>query len=1614
MKAIILFLLTLNCYAAFIEFDHHAAAGGGGGGAVDSVFGRSGDVTAFPGDYSASLITNTPSGDIISTDVQNAINELDTEKLASTDSDGDTKIQVEENGADEDKIRFDTAANERMIIDENGAIGVGTSAPASTSILDITSTEKGVLVPRMTTLQRTTNITAPIESLLVYDTDLQAYLYYDAAQTVWRVLGRDSYDLDGNTGIVLDSNADEDKIRFNTAGAEAVIIDDAGSVGIGTSAPAATAALDITSTTKGAVLPRMTTVQREAIAATVGLIVYDTDLSRYYYNDGVSWFPLDNGIGHGALGPYSFSITNGGADISLDAETQFNFQRVNPTTGAIENALVTIPANTVVSTFTKVGANDIKYVSAKYDWDLQDVSYEQNLNPNNVNIGTEILLTGPFTDGSVILGAVSFYHYATDSTVGWSDDLANVERARVIEGMQMSFSIPTYGGAPVDGSEYELTMASGVTFNSLLRDPAGHISDFLAASTDNNVIATPPAYEVYKYRPGVADYIYVPENTAPAAIKVGEYWDGAAIQTASSQQFTVTAIFAYPGSPNNQFFATLLDDTFHANMGDAKNAIFSGEVLDGKPAGLDSAALVGYLIIQGFDESHHNNFDPNSKGDNGTWDIIGPRDVVSLTTTASGSALPIDDLSDVTVTTPADGEILKYNSTSTQWENVLEITSWKEPVKYATTAALPTFGGSGTGTLTLTGLLNWSPDGVAVVDGDRVLVKDNTASPDNGIYVVSGVGVGVVLTRTADANTSAEVLAGLTVRVEAGTANADKVFYLTTDNPITLETTALTFITKPDPILIVDADGDTRVQVEETADEDIIRFDIGENPANTGVEVGKWSRTYFDVLSDVVTIDPTATEATGFIGGDAFASLTVNRYRDGQGIRKHSVFNVDHTQDSTSGNRVNGIGAYLEFNGTNPGIELGDQDFETARLNWLTPTGAGDDILAEGQIRFDINSDQDNLPRPVLEINPHNLTVRGLRDGSDVNGVSAASLTLQDSDNTQSVTISAASNITTANGYTLTLPTTEPPASGQLLQSDSGGNLSWITTPAGSGEAFNPANSFLIQSHPGPWFDIIYNGNYIVLGGNPAVATALPYGFDGGENFDINTGPLKLLPAAGADSTYGSGDPFPENAAGLGGAQRSLAGAFTKFRNTGHMQIGLTSDGEIYTMGSNVVGAIGDCSNTQRDTPYKLGSSASCDTTSNGAQGAVIPDAWKDFGVVWTNNYGTGNSISICAISSIDELWCWGSNVEGVLGTENNTNYNYPRKILNYRDENDTTVAFNFAGGDRILKIVDGTFNTDNDAFGDTNFAFIVNLVASGGVNRDTILISGKNSWGEIGDNTNTYRNIFTMPASPTGTFDPGTLDANNQDVVDLWRHGSGPGGFCAIVEDADVNDRRVYCWGYGAGGQNGNGTNSNLNAPVAATIPGFNYAIEGKGYVGAYTASANCVRAATAFGSSDIRIWCWGNGASGQLGNGASVASNEPVELSFNTTVGTRPIARDFWLTQQSTGNNDNAVMGCGTFEDAAVSGTYRTYCWGNNLSNVIASGSGVKNVPVLQKTLSGVNIQDMFCKGASNDPTCLALDDTGGLWCSGNVSNSRCGINLGTRNRNFFKLNLRNKILE
>ena len=66
-------------------------------------------------------------------------------------------------------------------------VGIGTTAPNANSILELQSTTQGVLVPRMTSVQRIA-IAVPTEGLMVYDIDVDCFFFYETTTAAWKNL----------------------------------------------------------------------------------------------------------------------------------------------------------------------------------------------------------------------------------------------------------------------------------------------------------------------------------------------------------------------------------------------------------------------------------------------------------------------------------------------------------------------------------------------------------------------------------------------------------------------------------------------------------------------------------------------------------------------------------------------------------------------------------------------------------------------------------------------------------------------------------------------------------------------------------------------------------------------------------------------------------------------------------------------------------------------------------------------------------------------------------------------------------------------------------------------------------------------------------------------------------------------------------------------------------------------------------------------------------------------------------------------------------------------------------------------------------------------------------
>lgn len=134
-------------------------------------------------------------------------------------------------------------------------------------------------------------------------------------------------------------------------------------------------------------------------------------------------------------------------------------------------------------------------------------------------------------------------------------------------------------------------------------------------------------------------------------------------------------------------------------------------------------------------------------------------------------------------------------------DNIAQGLNWKQTARSATTAALPanTYnnGTSGVGA-TLTGNANGAlpaQDGVTLIVGDRLLVKNEATAANNGIYVVSTVGSGgapYVLTRSTDANTSVS-LQWATLEISPDASTQAGYIYRESNDITTIGTDAVAF-----------------------------------------------------------------------------------------------------------------------------------------------------------------------------------------------------------------------------------------------------------------------------------------------------------------------------------------------------------------------------------------------------------------------------------------------------------------------------------------------------------------------------------------------------------------------------------------------------------------------------------------------------------------------------------------------------------------------------------------------------------------------------------------------------------------------------------------------------
>jgi hypothetical protein len=114
------------------------------------------------------------------------------------------------------------------------------------------------------------------------------------------------------------------------------IYNTSGNVGIGTSSPSESALLDISSTSKGILIPRMTASQKNAISSpTTGLLIFQTDApTDFYYYNGSSWISLTepNWTSAGTIQSVGWNATTTAPTIGTTTVNDYSYKQIGSKT----------------------------------------------------------------------------------------------------------------------------------------------------------------------------------------------------------------------------------------------------------------------------------------------------------------------------------------------------------------------------------------------------------------------------------------------------------------------------------------------------------------------------------------------------------------------------------------------------------------------------------------------------------------------------------------------------------------------------------------------------------------------------------------------------------------------------------------------------------------------------------------------------------------------------------------------------------------------------------------------------------------------------------------------------------------------------------------------------------------------------------------------------------------------------------------------------------------------------------------------------------------------------------------------------------------------------------
>ena len=231
-----------------------------------------------------------------------------------------------------------------------------------------------------------------------------------------------------------------------------------------------------------------------------------------------------------------------------------------------------------------------------------------------------------------------------------------------------------------------------------------------------------------------------------------------------------------------------------------------------------------------------------------------------------------------------------------------------------------------------------------------------------------------------------------------------------------------------------------------------------------------------------------------------------------------------------------------------------------------------------------------------------------------------------------------------------------------------------------------------------------------------------------------------------------------------------------------------------------------------------------------------------------------------CAITTDGDLWCWGANKNGQLGTGNTTSSTVPLRVMRDKKFTDIAIGDNFTCGISDSKVwCWGGNNSGQLGDGTTKQKIAPALVK---VDTDTIRISankahacllstnqtvwcwGNNARGQLGDGTTKQRTTPTQVKNLTG----------------ITTITTGTNHTCAL-------GTTLWCWGNNARGQLGDGTKVNRSLPTNTVYIG----------VVEFLMAGGEQTFVTSF---DGDLIAWGQNSSGQLGDGTTLSKISPTRI--------------------------------------------------------------------------------------------------------------------------------------